>query len=95
MRQRARGVPGARGVVAAVVLWVGHLGSERQARVVGLQPQRLGMERQHLHVLRVVQRQHAVVRRQAPGTWLPLQVDREGDLRQVVARFPALSRPGE
>lgn len=30
----------------------------------------------------------AIVRRQAPGTWLPLKVAREGETHELVARFP-------
>ncbi len=36
-----------------------------------------------------------VVGRQAPGTWLPLEIERDGALRQVVARFPARSGAAE
>jgi S1-C subfamily serine protease len=31
-----------------------------------------------------------IVSRQAPGTWLPLSVRREGSTREVVAKFPNL-----
>jgi hypothetical protein len=31
-----------------------------------------------------------IVSRQAPGTWLPLSVRREGSTREVVAKFPGL-----
>lgn len=31
----------------------------------------------------------AIVTRQAPGTWLPLAVRRDDELREVIARFPA------
>ena len=31
-----------------------------------------------------------IVSRQAPGTWLPLSVRREGATREVVAKFPSL-----
>ncbi len=34
----------------------------------------------------------AVVRRQAPGTWLPVKVMRDGASLELVARFPALPR---
>jgi len=30
----------------------------------------------------------AVIRRQAPGTWLPLRIDRNGRVRRIVAKFP-------
>ncbi len=30
----------------------------------------------------------AIIQRQAPGTWLPLAVSREGEAREVVAKFP-------
>ena len=30
----------------------------------------------------------AIIQRQAPGTWLPLAVSREGEEREVVAKFP-------
>lgn len=29
-----------------------------------------------------------IVQRQAPGTWLPLTVERDGETRQIVAKFP-------
>ena len=31
-----------------------------------------------------------IVSRQAPGTWLPLSVRREGATREVIAKFPSL-----
>ena len=31
----------------------------------------------------------AIVGRQAPGTWLPLEVRRDGSLLSLVAKFPA------
>jgi S1-C subfamily serine protease len=35
-----------------------------------------------------------VVGRQAPGTWLPLSVRRDGEVIEVVAKFPARPRQG-
>ena len=35
----------------------------------------------------------AVVRRQAPGTWLPLTVARGDDMIELVAKFPAMVDP--
>ncbi len=37
----------------------------------------------------------AVIGRQAPGTWLPLDVERNGARLQIVARFPAHPDPAE
>ena len=34
----------------------------------------------------------AAVKRQAPGTWLPLKILREGVIAEVIAKFPPLSR---
>jgi len=34
-----------------------------------------------------------VVQRQAPGTWLPLRVDRDGEALELVARFPPVAAP--
>lgn len=36
----------------------------------------------------------AVIRRQAPGTWLPLTIRRDGADRELVAKFPAEPLPG-
>ncbi|MBK7364601.1 MAG: ChaN family lipoprotein [Nitrosomonas sp.] len=33
-----------------------------------------------------------VVKRQAPGTWLPISVERGKELKQIIAKFPALAK---
>jgi uncharacterized iron-regulated protein len=33
-----------------------------------------------------------IVKRQAPGTWLPLKLKRGGDIMEVIAKFPATSK---
>jgi uncharacterized iron-regulated protein len=35
-----------------------------------------------------------IVKRQAPGTWLPLKLKRGGEMIDIVAKFPALTRGG-
>jgi S1-C subfamily serine protease len=35
-----------------------------------------------------------IVKRQAPGTWLPLKLKRGGEMIDIVAKFPALARSG-
>lgn len=32
------------------------------------------------------------VKRQAPGTWLPLKVMREGMITEIIAKFPPLAK---
>jgi S1-C subfamily serine protease len=33
-----------------------------------------------------------IVRRQAPGTWLPLKLKRGGDTVEIIAKFPAVPK---
>ena len=33
-----------------------------------------------------------VVKRQAPGTWLPISIERGKELKQIIAKFPALAK---
>ena len=35
-----------------------------------------------------------IVKRQAPGTWLPLKLKRGSEVIDIVAKFPALARSG-
>jgi membrane-associated protease RseP (regulator of RpoE activity) len=30
----------------------------------------------------------SIIQRQAPGTWLPLEVSRDGDIKEIIAKFP-------
>jgi S1-C subfamily serine protease len=32
-----------------------------------------------------------IIQRQAPGTWLPLEIERDGKIQTLVAKFPSLS----
>ena len=32
-----------------------------------------------------------IVQQQSPGTWLPLEIERDGEIMEIVAKFPALS----
>jgi S1-C subfamily serine protease len=36
-----------------------------------------------------------IVKRQAPGTWLPLKLKRGGDTIEIIAKFPAMLKGGE
>ena len=33
-----------------------------------------------------------IVKRQAPGTWLPLKLKRGGDIIELIAKFPAVHK---